>query len=116
MRTRLQFVRWILGVALCGGVLLPCAAQKNHPAPPPSRQERPHFRQQQQPKQQNQPKGNPNRPPVYPGRPTGQPPSANRQNPGASANSAAGRNLTSRQQLGVGAPGPWIQKMREVAP
>src|SRR5580700_4290824 len=116
MRTRLQFVRWILGVALCGVVLLPCAAQKNHPAPPPPRQEHPPFRQQQKPKQQNQPKGNPNRPPVYPGRPTGQPPSANRPNPGAGANNAAGRNLTPRQQLGAAAPGPWMQRMRQLPP
>jgi len=118
MRTRLQFVRWILGVALCGVVLRPCAAQKNHPAPPPPRQERPQFRQQQRPKQQNQPKGNPNRPPVYQGRPTGQPPSANRPNPGAGAgaNNAAGRNFTPRQQLGAGAAGPWIQKMRQLPP
>jgi Protein of unknown function (DUF3106) len=105
-------------VALSGVVLLPCAAQKNHPAPPPPRQERPQFRQQQQPKQrnQNQPKGNPNRPPVYQGRPVGQPPSANRPNPGAGANNAAGRNFTPRQQLGVGAPGPWIQRMRQLPP
>ena len=116
MRTRLQFVRWILGVALCGVVLLPCAAQKNHPAPPPPRQEHPPFRQQQKPKQQNQPKGNPNRPPVYPGRPTGQPPSANRPNPGAGANNTAGRNLTPRQQLGAAAPGPWMQRMRQLPP
>jgi hypothetical protein len=116
MRTRLQFVRWILGVALCAVVLLPCAAQKNHPAPPPARQERPQFRQQQKPKQQNQPKGNPNRPPVYPGRPTGPPPSANRPNPGAGANNTAGRNFAPRQQLGVGAPRPWIQKMRQLPP
>jgi hypothetical protein len=118
MSTRLQFVRWILGVALCGVALLPCAAQKNHPAPPPPRQERPQFRQPQQPKQHNQPKGNPNRPPVYQGRPTGPPPSANRPNPGtgAGANNAAGRNFTPRQQLGVGAPGPWVQKMRQLPP
>ena len=118
MRTRLQFVRWVLGVALGGVVLLPCAAQKNHPAPPPPRQDRPQFRPPQQPKQQNQPKGNPNRPPVYQGRPTGQPPFANRPNPGTSAgaNNAAGRNSTPRQPRGVGAPGPWMQRMRQLPP
>jgi uncharacterized protein DUF3106 len=120
MRTGLQFVRWILGVALCGVVSLPCAAQKSHPAPPPPRQERPQSRQQTPPKpqNQNQPKGNPNRPPVNQGRPGGPPPFASRPNPGtqAGANSPAGRNLTPRQQLGVGAPGPWIQKMRQMPP
>src|SRR5882672_3345792 len=117
MKTGLQFVRWMLGVALCGVVLLPCGAQaqqKNHPNPPPHppppRQDRPQFRQQNPPKpqNQNQPKGNPNRPPVNQDRPVVQPPSANRPNQGtaAGANSPAGRNLTPRQQLGVGAPRP----------
>jgi hypothetical protein len=117
MRTRLQFVRCILGVALCGVASLPCAAQKNHPNAPPPRQERPQFRQQTRPKQQDQnhAKGNPNRPPTSPGR---QPPFANRPDPGtqAGANNGAGRNLTPRQQLGVGAPGPWMQRMRQLPP
>jgi hypothetical protein len=121
MRTGIQFVRWMLGVALCGIVSLACVAQqKNHPAPPPPRQDRPHFKQQQPPKpqNQNQTKGNPNRPPVNQERPAGQQPSVNRPNQGtgAGANSAEGRNLTPRQQLGVGAPRPWIQKMRQLPP
>jgi hypothetical protein len=121
MRTGLQFVRWMLGVALCGIVSLPCAAQqKSHPAPPPPRQDRPQFRQQQPPRPQNQnpPKGNPNRPPVNQGRPAGQQPSFNRPNQGtgAGANNEAGRNLTPRQQLGVGTPRPWIQRMRQLPP
>ena len=115
MRTRLQFVRWMLGVALCGVVSLSCAAQKNHPATPPPRPQSHQFRQQQPPPQ-TQPKGNPNRPPVNQGRPVGQPPSANRPNPGAGANNAAGRNLTPRQQLGAAAPGPWMQRMRQLPP
>jgi hypothetical protein len=122
MRVRLQFVRWILGVALCGVVLLPCAAQKNRPAPSPPRQERPQFRQQQPPKPQNQnrAKGNPNRPPVNQDRPAVHPPSANRPNPGtpagAGANNVPGRKFTPKQQLGVGAPRPWIQRMRQLPP
>src|SRR5580693_2080667 len=111
MRTGLQFVRWMLGVALCAVVSLPCVAQKNHPAPPPPRPNRPQFAQQKPPKPQNQnpPKGNPNRPPVNQGRPAGQPPSViNRPNQGTGvgANNGTGRNLTPRQQLGVGAPRP----------
>jgi hypothetical protein len=121
MRTGLQFVRWMLGVALCGIASLPCPAQqKNHPAPPPPRQDRPQFKQQQPPKPRNQnpPKGNANRPPVNQERPAGQQPSVNRPNQGtgARANDAAGRNLTPRQELGVGAPRPWIQKMRQLPP
>jgi hypothetical protein len=114
-------VRGMLGVALCGVVSLPCAAQqKNHPAPPPPRQDRPQFKQQPPPKPRNQnpPKGNPNRPPVNQERPAGQQPSVNRPNQGtgARANDATGRNLTPRQELGVGAPRPWIQKMRQLPP
>lgn len=123
MRTQLQFVRWMLCVALCGVVSLQCVAQKNHsaPPPPPPRQNHPQYRQQQPPKQQNQPKANPNRPPANQERPAGQTPNANRPNPGAGAagtgaNNAAGRNLTPRQQLGVGAPRPWLQTMRELPP
>ena len=109
----------MLGVALCGVVSLPCLAQqKNHPAPPPPRQDRPQFRQQQPPKpqSQNQPKGNPNRPPANQGRPAVQPPVATHPNTGmgAGGNNAAGRNFTPRQQLGVGTPGPWIQTMRQL--
>ncbi len=122
MRTGLQFVRWMLGVALSGVVLLPGAAQKNHPAPPPPRQARAHFGQQKPPKpqNQNQGKGNPNRPPVNQGRPAAQAPSGNRPNQGAgagaAANNEAGKNITPRQQLGVGAPRPWIQRMRQMPP
>src|SRR5277367_2561836 len=124
MRTQLQFARWILCVALCGVVSLPCAAQKNHPAPPPARQSHARFRQQPPPKQQNHPKANPNRPPATQEHPAGQTPNANRSNPGTGAgagacaggNNAAGRNLTPRQQLGVGAPRPWLQTMRELPP
>jgi uncharacterized protein DUF3106 len=121
MSTRLQFVRWMLGVALWGAVSLTCAAQKNHPAPPPpSHPNRPQFKQQKPPKpqNQNQAKPNPNRPPANQERPAGQPPSGNRPNQGTGAggNNGAGGNLTPRQQLGVGAPKPWIQKMRQMPP
>ncbi len=121
MRTGLQFARCLMGVALCGAAALTCAAQKNHPAPPP-RQSRPQFARQNPPKpqNQNQAKPNPNRPPANQGRPAAQLPSYNRPNQGAGAgggaNNEAGRNLTPRQQLGVGAPRPWIEKMRQMPP
>jgi|SRR5277367_899541 len=118
MRTQLQFVRWTLGLALCGVVSLPCVAQKNHPAPPPPRQNHSQYRQQPPPKPQNQPKANPNRPPSNEARNAVQPPPTAHQNPGTEqgTNNVPGRNLTPRQQLGVGAPRPWLQKMRELPP
>jgi len=47
-----------------------------------------------------------------------QPPPTAHQNPGTEqgTNNVPGRNLTPRQQLGVGAPRPWLQKMRELPP
>jgi hypothetical protein len=128
MKARLQFVRWMLGAALCGAVSLTCAAQKNHPAPPPprhnhtqyARQNHPQYARQKPPKQQNQsqPKQNPNRPPASQSHPVAPPPSVNHPNQGAGAgaNNAPGRNLTPRQQLGVGAPKPWLQTMRSLTP
>jgi hypothetical protein len=120
MRTGLQFARWMIGVALCGAISLPCVAQKSHPAPPPPRQNHPQFVRQKPPKPQahTQPKADPNRPPANQGRPAAQPPSANHPNQGngAGANNEGGRNLTPRQQLGVGAPRPWIQRMRQMPP
>jgi hypothetical protein len=117
MSTRHQFGRWMLGVALCGVVSLPCFAQRNHPTPPP-RQVRRQERQQAKQQKPNQAKQNPNRPPANESRPATQPPSANHPNQGAGAgaNNAAGRNLTPRRQLGVGAPRPWLQKMRQLPP
>src|SRR5271168_974361 len=124
MRTGLQFARWMMGVVLCGAVPLTCAAQKSHPAPPPPRQSHPQFARQNPPKpqNQNQPKQNPNRPPANQGRPAAPPPSNNRPNQGtgavagAGANNAPARNLTPRQQLGVGAPRPWVDRMRQMPP
>lgn len=82
---------------LCGGVCLPVVAQKNRPPAPA-------------PRPANPPKSNPNRPPAGQSRPAQQP-RAQRQN-GTPAN----RNLTPRQQLGVGAARPWIQHMRQATP
>lgn len=118
MSIRFQFVRWTLGVALCGAVCLPGAAQKYYPVAqqrPPQGQNRP---PQKPPKPPKQNQGNPNRPPVNQARNAVQPPPAAHQNPGTETgtNNAPGRNLTPRQQLGVGAPGPWVQSMRQMRP
>jgi Protein of unknown function (DUF3106) len=123
MSIRLQLVRWALGVTLCGVVCLPCTAQRTHfvaqQRPPKAQNPKP-----PKPAKQNQTKPNPNRPPTNQEKPATQTPPTAHQNPGAEtgANSGAGannnpnRNLTPRQQLGVGAPRPWLQKMREMPP
>jgi hypothetical protein len=100
MKRRSQLVRWTLALMLCGGVCLPVVAQKNRPPAPA-----PHA---------NPPKSNPNRPPASQSRPAQQQRAerqAERQNGGQ-----ADRNLTPRQQLGVGAARPWVQRMRQATP
>ena len=118
MSPRYQFGRWMMGVALWGAVSLPCFAQKNHPTPPPRQVRRQERQQAKQQQKQNQAKQDPNRPPANESRPATQPPSPNHPNQvaGAGANNEAGRNLTPRQQLGVGAPRPWLQRMRQLPP
>lgn len=94
MNLRSQLARWTLALLLCGGVSLPVVAQKNRPPAPAPRV--------------NPPKSNPNRPPAPQARPQQQ--RAERQN------GQANRNLTPRQQLGVGAARPWVQRMRQATP
>ena len=118
MSTQLQLGRWMMGVALCGAVSLPCVAQRSRVVSPPPQQ----VRQQSgapKPQTQSQPKQNPNRPPVTSqDRIPAPPPPANRPSQGtqAGANGAPARNLNPRQQLGVGAPRPWLQRMRQMPP
>ena len=126
MSKRLQFARCMMGVALSGAVVLTCAAQKAHPAPPPQ-QVRQQYGQQKPPKPQNPnpAKPNPNRPPVTSqDRIPAQPSSNNHPNQGTGSVAGAGtganigpaRNLTPKQQLGVGAPRPWVDRMRQMPP
>lgn len=119
MSTRLQLGRWMMGVALFGVVSLPCVAQRGRVGAPPHPQQVRQQSGQQKPQSQTQPKPNPNRPPVTSqDRVPTQPPPANRPSQGtqAGAGNAQPRNLTPRQQLGVGAPRPWLQKMRQMPP
>jgi Protein of unknown function (DUF3106) len=116
---KLQFGMKVL--ALAASVALPalCVAQNPHANRPP---------QQQAPAPQASPRPtNPNRPPANTNRTPYNPPHPN-QGPhnnfnnetnnrngvrsGASANYAP----TPRQQLGVGAPRPWVDQMRELSP
>jgi len=102
MKRRSQLVRWTLALLVCGGVSLPVVAQKDRPPAPAPRAQRP----------ANPPKNNPNRPPAGQSRPAQQQ-RAERQ---ADRQNQANRNLTPRQQLGVGAARPWLQTMREATP
>jgi hypothetical protein len=105
MTLRFQFASWLAGLAVCASLALPCAAQKNRPAPPPphaaAHADRPPQKAQQ--KGGGQQKANPNRPAVGA---RGNAGNANGQRP----------NQTARQQLGVGAPGGFVQRMRAMPP
>ena len=137
MRLKIQFAGWLLASVVCAGLALPCAAQKPRDNNAAQRQERRQERQQQNQQRQNQNQNrnqnqnhpaNPNRPPAY--TPPLEGPKAkddtghrgtDRPNPNIDrANgdrpNANKPNLTPRQQLGVGAPRPWVDQMREMHP
>jgi hypothetical protein len=128
-RRKLQFGVKVL--AFAAGVALPalCAAQNPHPDRPPQHQApAPHAPQHQgpahqpysQPSNPNHPSSHANRTPYNPLHPNQGPHSnfnngTNNQNGvrnGAGANYAP----TPRQQLGVGAPRPWVDQMRALSP
>ena len=113
MKLRIQFGAWLLAVAGCAGLSLSCYAQRPRFAAA-------HPQEHQQQKQSQQGK-NPNRPPANQNRQAGR---ASGQGPFARANGNNGvarpnpqrGNLTPRQQLGVGAARPWVDKMRDLNP
>jgi uncharacterized protein DUF3106 len=111
MKLRFQFGGWLLAVASCAGLSLPCYAQR-----PPLASAR-----QQEHQQQKQNQSKPNRPPANQNRPAGHPP-AQRAPFRANGNTGLVRpnpqrgNLAPRQQLGVGAARPWVDKMRDLNP
>jgi Protein of unknown function (DUF3106) len=117
MKLRTQFGGWLLAIVSCGVVWSPCYAQ--HPrfsaAHPQARQDRP----------QPRPKQNANRPPARQNRPAGKPQAQARAeappprpngNNGASGNPRTPGTATPRQQLGVGSPRPWVDRMRDLTP
>src|SRR5271169_4777438 len=116
MKLRLQFGGWLLTAASCAGLSAPCYAQR-----PRFVAQHQQEKKQPPPPKQNQPKPNANRPPAnqnHPAdRPPGQNPNArpNGNNPGGN-NAQRGERLTPRQQLGVGAARPWVDKMRDMTP
>jgi len=104
-------------------------AQKPHgagnPAPhvdrPPQHQAQPKAQSSQAHPNANRPPANPNRAPQNPNRPANRPPQnfagprANLNNQARPGNGAPG-NGTARQQLGVGAARPWVDRMRDLSP
>jgi hypothetical protein len=113
----------VKAIALAACVSLPavCAAQNPHADRPP---------QHQSPQPQASPRPmnpNPNRPPANANRTPNNPPHPN-QSPhnnfndgtnnhnGARNGAGAAYAPTPRQQLGVGAPRPWVDQMREMSP
>lgn len=97
MKLQPQLARWTLALLLCGGVSLPVVAQKNRPPAPP-REQRVNPAQNQR-----------SRPPAAEAR-------RQQQREERRINGGANRNLTPRQQLGVGAARPWVQRMRQATP
>jgi len=135
MRCRqLQFGVKVFALAACVSLPAFCVAQNPHPDRPPQRQSPPAqgpTRQaptHQPPANQAYPRpSNPSRPPANPNR---VPYSAPHPNQGPHNNfnngtnnqngvrNGAGANYapTPRQQLGVGAPRPWVDQMRALSP
>jgi uncharacterized protein DUF3106 len=116
MRKRIQFGAWLVTAAMCALLAAPGFAQKaqNRPPAPAPKASRP---------------ANPNRPPAAQNRAANRP--TNRQvnhppmqgpanrpngNNAAGANAVAAERPTARQQLGVGAPRPWVDRMRDLSP
>lgn len=119
MRNKLQFGAVLLalaGFAASNGVVW---AQKPHNDRPPQAQPHP----AQQPHPQNQPHPNANRPPANnanrppnPNPGNNHPQAQNNFNQGRPTNNEGGARLNNRQQMGVGAPRPWVDTMRELTP
>jgi hypothetical protein len=126
MRNNLQFGAMILalaGVAALPGIL--AAQQRPNNNRPPQAQSRP---APSTPHPQNQP--NANRPPVNQNQNRPANPNQGNNHPGQNnfnnqnsfnnqnrgGNNGQGGNLNRRQQMGVGAPRPWVDTMRELSP
>jgi hypothetical protein len=108
MRKRIQFGAGLVAAVMCALLAAPGFAQKgqNRPLAPAPKASRP---------------ANPNRPPAAQNRAANRPaaqvpparPSANNM---VGGNPRNGERVTPRQQLGVGSPRPWVDKMRDLSP
>jgi hypothetical protein len=122
MGLRIQLGRCLLVAATVAAIAAPGYAQRAHFAAqhPPANKPAPRPRANNQPRP-NQPKPNANRPPANANRPVNQAAvSGNRPNqnakPGPTGNAGNAQRLTPREQLGVGSPKPWVDKMRDLSP
>lgn len=124
MRVRLQFGLAILACANFVVLVGNAWAQKPHADRPPQSQSHPGAAPAQSHQQnQNPPKQDPNRPPAN----GSHPPAANGNAPQSHiapqanynnrpTNPNGGAKLNPRQQMGVGAPRPWVDTMRDLSP
>ncbi len=117
MRTKLQFgIALLATVGCCLALSGNAFAQKAHPDRPP--QSHPAAAPPSQTHNDSKPASNPNRPPAN--SPNNHPPQSNIA-PQARFNNSyrppnAGARLNPRQQVGAGAPRPWVDTMRDLSP
>lgn len=116
---KLQFGLKLLAIAASVAIPAICAGQNPHPDRPPQRQA-PAAQASPRPSNPNRPAANANRTPYNQPRPTQGPRNnfnneTNNRN-GVRNGAGAGYAPTPRQQLGVGAPRPWVDQMRDLSP
>ncbi len=130
MKKRFQFGMTVLAVASCAALTAyGWAQQKPNPDRPPQHQAQPKVSQPHPQKQNaNQPPANTstpantaNRPPANQYHGASRPPVTN-EGPRTNFNNAnrppnaGGTRLTPHQQVGIGAPRPWVDQMRSLTP
>jgi len=116
---KLQLGVQVVALAACACVPAFCGPQAAHADRPPQHQTPP-PQASPHPTNPNRPQGNGNRTPYNPGHPNQAPHNnfnngANNHN-GVRSGAGAGYVPTPRQQLGVGAPRPWVDQMRALSP
>jgi len=116
---KLQLGVQVVALAACACVPAFCGPQAAHADRPPQHQTPP-PQASPHPTNPNRPQGNGNRTPYNPGHPNQAPHNnfnngANNHN-GVRNGAGAGYVPTPRQQLGVGAPRPWVDQMRALSP
>jgi hypothetical protein len=126
---KLQFGVKAFALAACVSLPTFCVAQNPHadrppqhqaPAPQASTHQGPSHPAYPQPTNPNRPPANANRTPYNPPHPNQGPKnnfnSGTNNNNGARNGASANYAPTPRQQLGVGAPRPWVDQMRALSP
>ncbi len=119
---KLQFGLNVAALAGCLALSVVCSAQNAHPDRPPQHPPQPRVAPAH-PTNPNRAQGNANRVPQNQGTHNNFNSNSNNnsnhgaRNPnGVRSGSAAGYAPNTRQQLGVGAPRPWVDQMRDLSP